>query len=127
MKLVAKKHLGILRALAIALVFLLSTACEQPGNSGGGSAGGLNLGPGFYVRAGESGDGSLASPWGSVQTAIDSVTPPTNIYVSAGTYNESVSPREGVSLYGGFKADLISEAEVFTAVQEKSGRGGSGR
>ena len=60
----------------------------------------------YYVRTGESGDGSLDSPWGSIQDAIDNVPTPSAVFVSAGTYNESISAREGVSLYGGFNADF---------------------
>jgi hypothetical protein len=73
----------------------------------------------YYVRTGESGDGSLDSPWGSIQDAIDNVPTPSAVFVSAGTYNESISAREGVSLYGGFSADF-SDRKYETATEREN-------
>jgi len=60
----------------------------------------------YYVRSGSSGDGTKENPWGSIQTAINSVTAPARIFVAAETYNESITVKEGISLYGGFNADF---------------------
>lgn len=73
----------------------------------------------YYVGAGESGDGSLDSPWGSIQTAIDNVPTPSAVFVCTGTYNESISVREGVSLYGGFSADF-SDRKYQTAADREN-------
>jgi hypothetical protein len=67
---------------------------DAPGTDGGGTTCGLpvafdvGLSPTrtLYVAVGGSGDGSAASPFGSIETAIRAATPGTLVLVRAGTY-----------------------------------------
>ena len=54
-----------------------------------------------YVRQGGTGDGSTwEKATGSIQGAIDKATK--EVWVAAGTYNERITLRDGIQLYGGF-------------------------
>lgn len=55
----------------------------------------------FYVTAGNSGDGTEASPFGRIQDALDAAGSGDTIVISTGTYNESVTTkRNDVRLLG---------------------------
>ena len=56
-----------------------------------------------YVREGGTGDGSTwDNALGSVAAAVNKANAGMQVWVSAGTYNETVTMKEGVNVYGGF-------------------------
>ncbi|MFC1669819.1 Ig-like domain-containing protein [Spirochaetota bacterium] len=52
----------------------------------------------------DGGNGTKASPYQTISYAISQAVEGTNINVAAGTYNEAILMKEGVSLYGGYNA-----------------------
>ena len=59
----------------------------------------------WYVRPGGDGSGmSWTDALGSVQAAINSATASDEIWVASGTYNEAITMKSGIALYGGFSA-----------------------
>lgn len=63
---------------------------------------------GLFVHGGSGEDqpdrGTLDAPFKTLQYAIDQAQPPTTLHVAAGTYNESITLRDQVSLLGGYSA-----------------------
>lgn len=60
-----------------------------------------------YVRAGASGDGSMASPYGSIQLAIQRAPPGAVVLVAKGTYDEAIDLYGGVRVIGACAAETI--------------------
>ena len=57
----------------------------------------------WYVAPDGTGDGSSwESPLGSLVSALTASTNGDDIWVKEGTYNEAITMKEGVALYGGF-------------------------
>lgn len=58
-------------------------------------------GPFVYVLAGTSGgDGSRFAPFATIGEAMDFASPGSTLLIGRGTYDEAVSPKEGVTLQG---------------------------
>lgn len=64
----------------------------------------------LFVRAGGTGTGTLAAPFGSIQAAITAFNPSVHrhILVATGTYVERVTLVAGVQVYGGYSVDFRS-------------------
>ncbi|MBL8787281.1 MAG: hypothetical protein JNJ59_20415, partial [Deltaproteobacteria bacterium] len=65
----------------------------------------------LFVRAGElGGNGSYASPFGSIQDAIDAFVPAssTHILVAGGLYEEALVLKNGVVIHGGYADDFLA-------------------
>lgn len=85
---------------------------DLPDDSGADSNGdgidGSRCGPIFVSSTGDDDDvGTIEAPVASLQTAIDLAAgydPPRAVYVSTGTYSESIALASGVSLFGGYDA-----------------------
>jgi hypothetical protein len=60
-----------------------------------------------YVRIGSDGDGTRASPFGSIARAMDGAPPGTTIALAAGSYDELVEMRSGVTLRGACARETI--------------------
>jgi len=63
----------------------------------------------LYVRASavdDSGDGSRLRPKKSIQSAINAAPGPIAIRIAEGVYNEALTMKAGVSLYGSYKSDF---------------------
>lgn len=94
----AKKRDFLLLRIGIAaltcLLILFSSGCDWPAR---------------YIFVKNSGDdnqgtGSPLNPFRTIQYAIDQAESGTSIFIAAGIYNESITLKDGVSLYGGFSA-----------------------
>lgn len=76
----------------------------------------LPTGPYLYVSSADGVDepsaGSEEQPFLTIQYAIENASPPVSILVAAGSYEEAVVLREGVSLYGAFNASDWNDRRV---------------
>lgn len=64
--------------------------------------------PIVYVAAGATGgSGTLADPYGSIQTAVDAAAPGTVIAIGLGTFAEQITPRDGLTLHGACASGTI--------------------
>ncbi len=63
----------------------------------------------YYVKDGESGDGSEGSPFGSISDALDELRDKggDSIYVAKGSYSEGFTLPKGVALTGADQGDVI--------------------
>lgn len=63
----------------------------------------------YYVKDGESGDGSESSPFGSISDAIDKLKEKggDSIYVSKGTYSEGFTLPKGTEIVGSDQGDVV--------------------
>lgn len=66
----------------------------------------------YYVdcNAADGGDGSISMPFRTISQAVAHTAIDDVVYVAAGTYNESVSPKRTISILGGYSSDF-SEVE----------------
>ncbi len=81
----------------------------------------------LYVRAGATGgDGSRATPYGSIAAAMAVATPGATVALGAGTFSEPVTLRPGVTLWGACVAQtfLTAPAAANCAVVKTAGLGG---
>ncbi len=87
---------------------------DNEGGAGGGVPAGCELVEGeavaadcgVFVKAGATGDGAQASPYGTIQDAVDNIKTAKRIYVCGGdTFNGSIELPGGVSLYGALDCD----------------------
>ncbi|MFT7583345.1 MAG: hypothetical protein ACI9MR_005032, partial [Myxococcota bacterium] len=63
----------------------------------------------FVVSGAVGGDGSLASPYGSIQQAVDAFgVGDTHILVASGVYAERVTLKNSVQLFGGYSSDFTA-------------------
>ncbi len=68
---------------------------------------------GVFVKSGSNGDGTQASPFGSITGAVQGIGSATRIYVCGGdTFTGSVELPGGVSLYGGFDCTAWSYGDA---------------
>lgn len=68
---------------------------------------------GVFVKSGSNGDGTQASPFGSITGAVQGIGSATRIYVCGGdTFTGSVELPGGVSLYGGFDCSAWSYGDA---------------
>jgi hypothetical protein len=67
----------------------------------------------WYVQEGASGTGTSASPFGTIQAAIDAASAGQSILVRAGTYREAVTVNKAVTIQGASGA-VIKGSDVLT-------------
>ncbi len=74
----------------------------------------------IFVSAGaEGGDGSLGSPLGTIQDAVDLFAPAihSHILVTTGSYPERVTVKNGVKMFGGYSPDFfIRDVALFPTI-----------
>ena len=86
-----------------------SAACEPVGHAcpAGEFADDLPSTAVLHVRPGASGDGSRASPFGTIAAALGAASAGTTIALAKGTYDESLRMRSGVTVRGACAAETI--------------------
>jgi parallel beta-helix repeat protein len=88
----------LLHVLPALLMFAPPSSCEPTGGGTGGTGGGTSTGATFYadpVNGSDSGDGSSARPWGSIQAVV-----------AAGHLGTRVRPGDRVLLRSGYHGEL---------------------